>query len=71
VHSDNSEWTDKAKDILERTGAEEVLSTGEAKADYFKTDKPLPRASAVRMKNDPLLTARVFVCLAQPFLKCF
>jgi Protein of unknown function (DUF3341) len=45
VHSDNSEWTSKAKDILERTGAEDVSSTGEAKADFAKTDKPLPRAS--------------------------
>jgi hypothetical protein len=45
VHSDNSEWTKKAKDILERTGAEDVSSTGEANADWQKTDKPLPRAS--------------------------
>jgi Protein of unknown function (DUF3341) len=44
VHSDNSEWTKKAKDILELTGAEDVSSTGEAKADFQKTDKPLPRA---------------------------
>jgi hypothetical protein len=45
VHSDNSEWTSRAKDILERTGAEDVSSTGEAKVDFAKTDKPLPRAS--------------------------
>jgi hypothetical protein len=45
VHSDNSEWTKKAKDILELTGAEDVSSTGEAAADFSKTDKPLPRAS--------------------------
>src|SRR3954471_2017723 len=44
VHSDNSEWTRKAKEILERTGAENVSSTGEASADLQKTDKPLPRA---------------------------
>jgi len=43
VHCDNSEWTRKAKDILERTGAEDVSSTGEAGADYQETDKPLPR----------------------------
>ncbi|MDQ6707468.1 MAG: general stress protein [Acidobacteriota bacterium] len=29
VHSDSSEWTSKAKDILERTGAEDVSSAGE------------------------------------------
>jgi hypothetical protein len=45
VHSDNSDWTRKAKDILERTGADDVSSTGEAKADFSKTDKPMQRAS--------------------------
>jgi ActD protein len=45
VHSDNSDWTRKAKDILERTGADDVSSTGEAKADFAKTDKPMRRAS--------------------------
>jgi hypothetical protein len=43
VHSDRSEWTSKAKDILERTGADDVSSASEASADYQKTDKPLPR----------------------------
>jgi hypothetical protein len=45
VHSDNSEWTKKAKQVLERTGAQDVSSTGEASADWQKTDKPMPRAS--------------------------
>jgi Protein of unknown function (DUF3341) len=45
VHSDNSDWTRKAKKILEETGADDVSSTGEAKADFQKTDKPMPRAS--------------------------
>src|SRR5215467_4985609 len=43
VHCDNSEWTRRAKDILERTGAEDVSSTGESSADFQKSDKPLPR----------------------------
>ena len=43
VHCDNSEWTSKAKEILERTGAEDVSSTGEASADFAKSDKPRPR----------------------------
>ena len=34
VHCDDSEWTTKAKRILEETGAEDVSSTGEASADY-------------------------------------
>jgi len=43
VHCDNSEWTGKAKEILERTGAEDVSSTGEASADYAKSAKPRVR----------------------------
>ena len=45
VHSDNSEWTKRAKEILERTGAQHISSTGEESADFAKTDKPMPRAS--------------------------
>ena len=45
VHSDNSDWTRKAKDILERTGAEDISSTGEKSADFSETDKPMRRVS--------------------------
>jgi len=45
VHSDGSDWTRKAKNILESTGASDVSSTGEASADWQKSDKPMPRAS--------------------------
>jgi len=45
VHSDNSEWTKRAKEILARTGAEDVASAGEAGADFQRSDKPMPRAS--------------------------
>jgi len=44
VHSDNSEWTSRAKDILERTGAQDIASTSEASADFSVTDKPMLRA---------------------------
>jgi hypothetical protein len=44
VHCDDSNWTDKAKTILHETGAEDVSSTGEARADFAKSDKPLPRS---------------------------
>ena len=33
IHSDDSTWTKRAKEILERTGAQDVSSTGEASAD--------------------------------------
>jgi len=42
VHTDNSDWTKRAKEILERTGAQDISSTGEASSD--KTDVRLPRA---------------------------
>src|SRR3984885_1688287 len=37
VHSDDSAWTKKAKEILQRPGAQDVSSTGEATAE--KDDK--------------------------------
>src|ERR1700722_12598162 len=45
VHSDNSEWTKRAKEILERTGAQDISSSGEASADFSESDKPMRRAS--------------------------
>src|SRR5438552_18991512 len=42
VHADDSKWVSKAKDILKRTGAEDVASSGEASADWQKSDKPMP-----------------------------
>jgi hypothetical protein len=44
IHCDDSEWTKRAKEILARTGAEDVSSTGEAAADYDKSDRPIRRA---------------------------
>jgi hypothetical protein len=43
VHSDSSEWTKRAKEILERTGAQDISSTGESSADFERSDRPLPR----------------------------
>ena len=43
VHTDDSDWTDKAKHILEDAGAEDVHSTSESRADYASTEKPTAR----------------------------
>jgi hypothetical protein len=43
VHCDSSDWVKRAKEILERTGGEDIASAGEAKADFAKSDKPMPR----------------------------
>jgi hypothetical protein len=48
VHSDDSEWTKRAKKILEETGAQDVSSTSEAAADFAKSDKPMPRTASGR-----------------------
>ena len=45
VHSDNADWTKRAKEILERTGAQDIASSAEASADYAKSDRPLARAA--------------------------
>ena len=46
VHCDDSEWTKKAKMVLEETGADDISATGEAAADYAKSDRPLPRSKS-------------------------
>jgi hypothetical protein len=47
IHSDNSEWTDKAKKILEQTGAQDVASASEKRGDVQNTNKPMPRAGSM------------------------
>ncbi len=44
VHSDDSQWTKRAKEILERTGAQDVSSTGEVASE--KGDKARVREVA-------------------------
>lgn len=43
VHCDDSTWVKRAKEILERNGAEDVSSTGEASSDVNATDRPYPK----------------------------
>jgi hypothetical protein len=44
VHSDSSDWTKRAKQILEATGAQDISSTGEVKSDNPDVDRHLRRA---------------------------
>jgi hypothetical protein len=46
VHCDNGDWVGKAKDLLKETGADDVSSSGEASADYAKTDRPITRGAS-------------------------
>lgn len=42
VHADDSDWKNKGKDIMERTGAEDIGSKGEFNAGDDKSDRSLP-----------------------------
>lgn len=46
VHADDSDWTKRAKTILEKTGAEDIASTGETKGDVQNADKPMIRGTS-------------------------
>jgi hypothetical protein len=48
VHSDSSEWTDKAKKVLERTGADDIASAAEVKGDFANQDRPSPVKDPLR-----------------------
>ena len=43
VHADDGEWADRAKDVLEKTGAEHISSTSQAPGDFANSDRPAPR----------------------------
>jgi len=48
VHCDNSDWVARAKELMNDTGADDISSTGEASADYAKTDRPMPKTRTSR-----------------------
>jgi hypothetical protein len=43
VHCDDSDWVKTARMILQQTGAEDISSTTEARADFAASDRPRPR----------------------------
>ncbi len=46
VHCDGSDWVAKAKDILKRTGAEDISSAGESHGDFGNSDRPETRSTS-------------------------
>lgn len=46
VHCDDSEWLKRAKEIMERTGADDIASASEAAADFLTGDRPGPRSAS-------------------------
>ncbi len=43
VHCDNSEWVKRAKEIMHRTGGQEIGAAGEKRGAFANADKPMPR----------------------------
>lgn len=44
LHCDSPEWVSRAEDLLKKTGAEDIASAAEARADYGISDKPAHRS---------------------------
>ena len=43
VHADDSKWMNRAKQLLIKTGAEDVASANEEKGDFANSERPVPR----------------------------
>jgi len=48
VHCDNPEWRRTAVKLLKQTGATDISTAGEARADFMRTDKPRSRSGLSR-----------------------
>jgi len=46
VHADDRDWKNKAKDILEQQGAEDIGYKRESGTDYDKGDRPYPKVKS-------------------------
>jgi hypothetical protein len=53
VHCDSRDWVKRAKDVLTRTGAQEIGVEGEKRGDFANADKPIPRTVATQEKPAP------------------
>lgn len=52
VHSESSEEVDHAKEILKSTGAKDISSTGEAKAESHERERPVPRTATAERASE-------------------
>jgi len=43
VHCDDQHWADKARKLLKQSGGTDVATAGEAKADFARSERPVPR----------------------------
>jgi hypothetical protein len=56
VHCDNHEWSKRAKNVLEETGAQSIAAEGEKSGDFANGDKPSPRVRPVVEVTTPVST---------------
>ena len=47
VHCDDLDWAKTARNTLRKSGAQDIGSSSEAKADFAVSEKPMPRSHAV------------------------
>lgn len=48
VHCDNPDWRRSAVKLLKQSGATDIATAGEARADFMRTDKPRSRSGLSR-----------------------
>jgi Protein of unknown function (DUF3341) len=53
VHCDSRDWVKRAKEVLTRTGAQEIGVEGEKSGDFANTDRPTPRTPPTPEKLAP------------------
>lgn len=53
VHAEDRDWRDKAKEILERTGAEDIASKRESRTDLNAADNPYPEGETAMSHTTP------------------
>lgn len=53
VHCDNADWAKRAKKLFRETGAEDIGCGGEARADFARSDRPMPRHATGRFPSPP------------------
>lgn len=51
VHCDNADWAKTARSLLKRTGARDISSATEARADFARTEKPMPRRTQTPLEH--------------------
>jgi hypothetical protein len=67
VHCDDHAWVKRAEEILRSTGAEDISATGEAAADFARSDKPMPRTRG-SIVEEPIVVEHVNDVHADPDL---